>query len=99
MQVKNTESELENVRRVRKVLADYSERKGNLQRERVCELDMCMEARESFLRMKLYFFDKARKEKWQNEIEKGLKNVKREMRELRQRQILGVDQWLTPFMG
>lgn len=99
IQVKNAETGLENTKIVRKVFADYFERKGKSQSERARELDMCLEARESFLRLKLYFFDKARKEKWQNEIVEGVRNVKREMREIRQRQILGVDQLLRPFMG
>ncbi len=96
-QVKTTESELKNVKRVREVLTDYFDQKAKIKDKKAHDLDICLEAKESFLRLKLYFFDQARKEKWQSVITKGLENVKRESRELRQQQIPTLNQWLGPF--
>lgn len=96
-QVKAAESGLENTKIVRNVLANYYERKGKAQSESARELDMCLGARETFLRMKLYFFDKTRKDKWQEELNRSLEAGKRERLELRQKQQLTIDQWLGPF--
>lgn len=94
--VKVTEKGLKNTKIVRETLTDYFERKGKTQDEKAYNLDLCLMARESFLRMKLHFFEKSEIEKRQKIVD-NIPAMREQFRKDMQNKQITVAQWLSPF--